>query len=483
MSTPKFTLVSKYKPKANDLLLLLFEDQDSPLFAKNQVPAAILKAIKTPAEKGGKSIVFRGEITEKNLLAQAIRLDKEHSNVRLEIKKAVAAAFDTAKSENCKRVIVLIAKQADEHVLACHEGAVLGGYRYDEYLSKKPKLAEVVVATPLGTDFRTAIHGREMIYECVNFARDVLNDPPNDLKPPQLAEKFKKFGGKSGLKVEVWDEKRLKKEKCGGVLAVGMGSEAKPRMVIVEYKPQSARTHICLVGKGVTFDTGGYGLKPADTQIGMKYDMGGAAMVFAAACAIARQKLPVRVTCFTPLVENMISGGAFHTTSVLRMRNGKSVEVGHTDAEGRLILADALTLAEEKKPDWIIDAATLTGATVVALGEDIAGVYGNSEDLVSELIEVGKAEDELYWELPLHGPYAEKMKTTIADIKNRGDRWGGGITAALFLKEFVSDDSKWIHIDVAGPAGKEDPLNHLGKGAKGFGVKSLVELARKLVEQ
>jgi leucyl aminopeptidase len=142
-----------------------------------------------------------------------------------------------------------------------------------------------------------------------------------------------------------------------------------------------------------------------------------------------------------------------------------------------------LTLAEEKKPDWIIDAATLTGATVVALGEDIAGVYGNSQDLITELIRIGKEEDEIFWQLPLHQPYAEKLKTTIADVKNRGDRWGGGITAALFLKEFISDDTKWIHIDIAGPGGKETSLDHLGKGAKGFGVKSIVSLVHKLVAQ
>ncbi len=480
MSTPKFSLQPKYQSKAADLLLLLYSDKNTPLFSVSQIPPTVAKLLKAPTEPGSKAILFRGDVSGKPLLAVAGRLDEPFSNARLEAKRAIVLAFSAAKAEDCKRIVVPLKKGQRDFVSACHEGALLGGYRYDAYLSKKPKLPEVMVVAPDATEFRSQLLERETLYECVNFARDVLNEPPNDLKPPQLAVKYEKFGAACGLKVEVWDENRLKKERCGGVLAVGMGSDAKPRMVIAEYKPAGAKKHLCLVGKGMTFDTGGYGLKTVEHQIGMKYDMGGAAMMFASACAIAKLKLPIRVTCLTPLAENMISGSAYHNTSVLRTRSGKTVEVLHTDAEGRLILADALALAEERKPDWIVDAATLTGATVIALGEDIAGVYGNAPELIEAVIETGKAEDELYWELPLHRPYAEKLKTTIADIKNRGDRWGGGITAALVLKEFVTDAAKWVHIDIAGPGCKEDPLFHLGRGAKGFGVKSMVALARTL---
>ncbi len=483
MSIPRVTLSANYQPRAHDLLLLLYLNGKKAAFSEPQIPAPLWKQVKAPADRGGRSILFRGEVAGKMLLAIAKRLDKEHSNPRLEAKKAVARALDTAKAEKCGRVVVVVSQGEDELVAACHEGAVLGGYIYDEYLSKKPKPIDVQLVTPKGSKLQSLIKARQVVFDCQNFARDVLNKAPNDLKPPELANEFKKFGKESGLTVQVWDEKKLKQERCGGVLAVGMGSEARPRMVIAEYKPTSARGHLCLVGKGVTFDTGGYGLKPAALQIGMKLDMGGAAAVFAAACAIAKLKLRVRVTCITPLAENMVSGSSFHTTSVLRTRSGKTVEVMHTDAEGRLILADALTLAEEKKPDWIIDAATLTGATVVALGEDIAGLYGNSAELIDALIKTGSSEDELFWEMPLHRPYAEKLKSVIADMQNRGDRWGGGIAAALFLKEFVSEEMKWVHIDLAGPGGKENPLDHLGKGAKGFGVKTLVALAERLVHK
>ena len=316
--------------------------------------------------------------------------------------------------------------------------------------------------------------------ECVNFARDVLNEPANVIYPESLAGEFERYGKESGLEVEVWNEKKLEKERCGGVLAVGKGSSWKPRMVVGRYSPEGAVAHLAIVGKGVTFDTGGYCLKLPGSQKGMKMDMGGAAMMFGAACAIARKGLPIKVTVYTPLAHNDISSTAYHTTDVLTMRSGKTVQVDNTDAEGRLLLADALDLASEQKPDFIIDAATLTGACVVALGEDIAGAYGTDDDLMTQLLTAGRDVGELLWEMPLHMPYVSQLKTTIADCSNIGGRWGGSITAALFLRQFVPDGMKWIHIDVAGPAGKEDPLDHLGKGAKGYGVKTIAALARRL---
>ena len=221
----------------------------------------------------------------------------------------------------------------------------------------------------------------------MNFARDVLNEPANVIFPQSLAEAFQSFGGEAGLRVTVWNEKRLEKERCEGILSVGKGSSWKPRLVIGRYAPKNAKGHLALVGKGVTFDTGGYCLKPAAGQKGMKMDMGGAAMVFGAACAIARAELPIQVSVYTPLAHNDISSTAYHTTDVLTMRSGRTVQVDNTDAEGRLILADALDVAKEDEPDWIIDAATLTGAAVVALGEDIAAAYGTNRDFTASLLE------------------------------------------------------------------------------------------------
>ncbi|MGQ9592879.1 MAG: M17 family metallopeptidase, partial [Planctomycetota bacterium] len=275
----------------------------------------------------------------------------------------------------------------------------------------------------------------------------------------------------------------LERERCGGILGVGRGASSGPLLVIAEYSPRAARGHLALVGKGVTFDSGGYGLKPADSQVGMKYDMAGAAAAFLAACAIARLRVPLRVTVFAPLVENVISPEAYLTTAILRTRSGRTVEVRHTDAEGRIILADALALASERKPDWIVDLATLTGACVVALGEDIAGVFGTSREFTRRFLEASKREGERFWELPLHKPYEEQLKTTVADCKNVGGRWGGSILGAVFLKAWVPDGAKWLHLDIAGPGCKESGLDHVGKGGKGFGVKTLVSLARDLARE
>lgn len=315
----------------------------------------------------------------------------------------------------------------------------------------------------------------------VNRARDLLNEPPSIINPVTLAEQFVSMGKEAGLKVTVWDEKKIQKEGMNALLAVGKGSTYPPRLVIGEHRSRKSKAHLILVGKGVTFDTGGYCLKPADAQIGMKFDMGGAAACFCAACAISKAKIPLNLTVITPICENAISSTAYKTTDVIVTRAGKSVQVDNTDAEGRLILADALSLAAEKRPNWLIDVATLTGACVVALGEDIAGLMGQHKGLIDTIMAAGQYSGELFWELPLHMPYREQLKTEIADIKNIGKRWGGALTGAIFLKEFVPDEIPWVHADIAGPAVKEEPLGHLGKGAKGFGVKTLYFTAKRLV--
>jgi leucyl aminopeptidase len=448
------------------------------------VPKPVLKVAKAPREEGGSWTVFSGRVGAAEIMGRAVRLDAKHADPHTELKKVVAGAVRGAKQEGVKRVVVMVAREREPLVAPAHEGALLGTYVFDRYLAKKERRAPVLLVTDTSRApaLRQALSDRAKLYECVNFARDVLNEPPNTIKPPSLARAFQEMGRDSGLKITVWDDKRLADENCGGILGVGQGSQAKPRLVIGEHQPRGAVKHLCLVGKGVTFDTGGYGLKPADAQVGMKYDMGGAAMVFGAACAIARLAIPLRVTVFTPLVENMVSGEAYHTTSILTTRTGRTVEVQHTDAEGRLILTDALALAAEAKPDWIVDAATLTGACVVALGEDIAGLYGTDPSFTRNLLDAGAAEGERFWELPLHRPYGDQLKATVADCRNVGNRWGGSITAALFLKEWVPGRIKWIHCDIAGPGTKEEPLDHLGKGAKGFGVKALTALARRLAE-
>jgi leucyl aminopeptidase len=470
-----------YRPKDGDLLLLCWRDGEDPLFDPAMVPAEV-KGAAPPEDEGKSSTIFAGATKAGRLMVRAARLDIKNVPVQEAMKRAVSSAIGLAQEERLARVAILLRGEDSSMLAAAQEGALLGGYCFDKYLSEKKEPVPVTIC--LEQSPTSAIKKQkerlDVICRWINFARDILNEPPNVIHPQSLAKIFREQGKKAGLKVTVWDEKRLEKERCGGILAVGKGAASRPCLVMGEYRPRKAKRHLCLVGKGITFDTGGYCLKPEKSQIGMKYDMGGAAMMFASACAMAELRVPVKVTVLTPLAENDISSTAYHTTDIITTRSGKSVEVDNTDAEGRIILSDALTIACEKGPDWIIDSATLTGACVVALGEDIAGAFGTSDELAELIIEAGAKTGELIWKMPLHMPYFEQMKSTIADMKNIGSRWGGAITAALFLKQFVDDEIPWVHLDIAGPSVKEEPLGHLGKGAKGFGVKTMLALVEQL---
>ncbi len=479
MSAPVFKHSTTLALKKGDILLLPWLDRKTPCFTTSLIPD--IAADTLPDKEGGAVTVFAGPVKKGRMLARAQRLDAKHSTPAEALKKAVSDAVSLCETENMKRVVVLLDNDDSGLVHAAHEGAVTGGYRFDKYLSEKPDLPVVLAVTQKGLrGLKREIEDNAILFQCCNFARDLLNEPPNVITPSTLADIYAGEAGKTGLEITVWDEKRLEEENCGGILAVGQGASSPPRLIIAEYRPRGASSHLVLVGKGITFDTGGYCLKPSNSQIGMKYDMGGAAAVLGAAMAIASLEIPVRLTVLAPLAENDISSSAYHTTDIIKMRNGTSVQVDNTDAEGRLILADALCLACEKKPDWIIDAATLTGACCVALGEDIAGLFGDNQELNETLVQCGRECGELYWPLPLHMPYMEELKTPAADCKNIGGKWGGALTAALFLKKFIKEEIPWIHLDIAGPAVKEEPLGHLGKGAKGFGVKTLVRLAEKL---
>ena len=478
MAVCRFSVSKKYTPDYGDLLVFPFLDEKTPLFPEGLLPDFV-QGIKAPDEQGKSLTVLAGEHQGKRFVCRSIRLDDKTLSPGLVLKRHLSSFIGSSSDEKIKKVNVFLSKERFDLVKDCQEAALLGGYKFDKYLEKKPELPEVkaVFEKALSKNEKKEISDREGLFSWVNFARDILNEPPNEIHPESLAGLFQKMGKKAGLKVSVWDEKRLEKEKCGGILAVGKGASSRPRLVIGQYKPRKPKAFIAFVGKGVTMDTGGYCLKPAKSQMGMKYDMGGAAMTFAAACALASLKVPVHIAVITPLVENDISSRAFHTQDIITMRNGKTVQVDNTDAEGRLILADALCIASEMKPDCIVDAATLTGACVVALGEDIAGVFGPDRDFNNRLIDAGKSVDENLWEMPLFMPYMKQLKAEIADMKNIGSRWGGAITAALFLKQFVDEDINWSHIDIAGPCVKEEPLGYLGKGAKGFGVKTLYEFA------
>jgi leucyl aminopeptidase len=366
-----------------------------------------------------------------------------------------------------------------EGAQALAEGVALGGYQFLRYKAdaKPSKLAEVVLLTRGAVAMRHALERATAIAAAVAWARDLVNEPSIAKSPADVADAIRKLLRGTGVKVQVWSGDRLEREELGGIVGVGQGSERAPRLVRLEYAPPGARATVAFVGKGVVFDSGGLSLKTASGMETMKTDMSGAAAVAAAMSALDGVGAKVRVLGFVPLVENMPSGAAIRPGDVLRFRNGKTAEVLNTDAEGRLILADALALAAEEEPDAIIDLATLTGACVVALGEKIAGLMANREDWLDQVRAAADRVGESVWPLPLPEDYRKQLDSDVADMKNIGGSYGGALTAGLFLQEFVGD-VPWAHVDIAGPARASADDGVMVKGGTGFGVRTLVELAR-----
>jgi leucyl aminopeptidase len=373
---------------------------------------------------------------------------------------------------------------------AIAQGALLGAYAYTAYQRSNGRgpLAEVALvgAKPRDKAYKTAAERAIALAEEVNRARDLINMPPNDLHPKEFATIVQTVGQKHGLKVEVLDEKALAKGGYGGILGVGKGSANPPRLVKLSYAaPAGAkgRKHLAFVGKGITYDSGGISLKPAGHNETMKCDMSGAAAVFAAVVTAARLGLDVNVTGWLALAENMPSGTATRPGDVLRMYSGKTVEVLNTDAEGRLVLADAITRASEEKPDAIVDVATLTGAMVLALGSRIFGVMANDDAFRTAIHETATEVGEPSWPMPLPADLRKAMDSPTADISNMGERMGGGLAAGLFLQEFVGEGITWAHLDIAGPAFNESgPFGYTPKGGTGSAVRTLVALAEKTAD-
>ncbi|MFD5742703.1 leucyl aminopeptidase [Streptomyces massasporeus] len=372
---------------------------------------------------------------------------------------------------------------------AIGEGALLGAYSFDAYKDngKDPKakngkapLAEVVLlgGKPRDKAYKAAVERAVAVSEELNRSRDLVNTPPNDLNPESFAAIAQAAAKEHGIKIQVLDEKALTKGGYGGILGVGSGSAATPRLVKLSYTSSKAKKHLAFVGKGITYDSGGISLKPAGHNETMKCDMAGAASVFAAVVAAARLGLEVNVTGWLALAENMPSGSATRPGDVLRMYSGKTVEVLNTDAEGRLVLADALWAASQEKPDAIVDVATLTGAMVLALGNRTFGIMGNDDAFRAALVEAAEEVGEPAWPMPLPEHLRKGMDSATADIANMGERMGGGLVAGLFLREFVGEGITWAHLDIAGPAFNEGgPFGYTPKGGTGTAVRTLVRLA------
>ena len=368
---------------------------------------------------------------------------------------------------------------------AIMEGALLGNHIFDRYKKEKdtkPLKRIVLTGTAAQRKAYAGLRGRvAAICDATIAAREWVTTPSNDKRPDVFAESIRTAAADAGLKVKVMDEGWLEKQGFGAMLAVGQGSSAKPRLVTVTYAPKGAKRTLVLVGKGVTFDSGGLNLKPTSGIDTMKMDMSGAATVAGTMLAVARLKPDMRVVGVMPLVENMPSGTAIRPGDIIRSYAGKTVEIGNTDAEGRLILIDAMAWAIEKfKPDTMIDLATLTGACIIALGEKFAGVFTKDDGLAADLIASGAATHERCWQLPLPDDYRELLKSEFADLNNMSSsRYGGATTAALFLSEFVGD-TRWAHIDIAGPAWIKKPADYCGAGGTGFGVRLLCDLISTL---
>lgn len=366
------------------------------------------------------------------------------------------------------------------------EGALLGAYSFDAHRSatraeRKAPVASISVVAGDEGDESEAVRRAGVLAEAVHLTRDLVNTPPSALHPKELAEAAERAAAELGLDVEVLDESALTAGGYGGILGVGQGSANPPRLVRIAYRPAGATRHLSLVGKGVTFDSGGLSLKPAGSMETMKMDMAGAASVIAAITAIARLGVPVNVTAYAPMVENMPSGDAIRPSDVLTMYGGKTVEVLNTDAEGRLILADALVRAGEDEPDLLVDVATLTGAQLVALGAHTAGIMANDDAVRTRVHELSEDAGEAMWPMPLPVELRKSIDSAVADLANMGDRYGGMLVAATFLKEFVADGLRWVHLDIAGPAYNErEPYGYTPKGGTGASVRTLVRIAEDL---
>ncbi|MFI6643899.1 leucyl aminopeptidase [Streptomyces sp. NPDC050504] len=391
-----------------------------------------------------------------------------------------------------KKAAFALPVEAAEDVAAIAEGALLGAYSFAAYRQNgkdakdvKGPLGEVAVvgAKPRDKAHKAAAERAVALAEEINRARDLVNTPPNDLFPESFAAVATAAGKEHGIKVQVLDEKALAKGNYGGLLGVGQGSVHGPRLVKLAYTHPKAEKTLALVGKGITYDSGGISLKPAGHNETMKCDMAGAAAVFAAVVTAARLGLKVNVTGWLALAENMPSGSATRPGDVLRMYSGKTVEVLNTDAEGRLVLADALWKASEEKPDAIVDVATLTGAMVLALGNRTFGVMANDDAFRTSIHEIADEVGEQSWPMPMPAELRKGMDSPVADIANMGERMGGGLVAGLFLQEFVGEGITWAHLDIAGPAFHESaPYGYTPKGGTGSAVRTLVRLAERTAD-
>jgi leucyl aminopeptidase len=425
-----------------------------------------------------------------------VGLGKARGQVPAETLRRAAGAATRQLAGSSRVALALPANDADT-VSAVAEGALLGAYSYTRYRSgaagtppKAPVSAVTVVSSASGGSVRAAVKRAKVLAAAVHATRDLVNAAPVDLYPAAFAEEAVAAVKDLPIQATVLDERRLARGGYGGILGVGLGSSRPPRLVRLDYAPAGATTHLALIGKGITFDSGGLSIKPAAGMDAMKSDMSGAAAVLHTMVAVAQLGLPLRVSGWLALAENMPSGTAQRPSDVLTVRGGRTVEVLNTDAEGRLVLADAIVAAGEEEPDVIVDIATLTGAQMVALGNRTSAIMANDDELRSRVHAVADRVGEQFWPMPLPSELRASMDSRVADIANIGDRFGGMLVAGLFLEEFVpargdGDDATpvpWAHLDIAGPAfNTGSPHDYTPAGGTGVGVRTLLGLCEDYV--
>ena len=450
------------------------------------------------SDEGGVIRVTKASGKPDALILQKVKIgDKFDSDY---FRNHLAEFISNLKSEVTKNLHIFIPSYStvkkyfeseDYYYQTFAEGVLLGNYDFAKYKSKKEKskVLDVYFYAENEKKLKTALKVAQNLINSVNLTRDLQNEPANNLTPELFANRVVSEVKQYGIKATVFGEKEIQKRKMGGLIAIGQGSGNKPRFIVLEYKPKAGAKKskkiklktIALVGKGITFDTGGISIKPSKGMGEMKADMSGAAVVVGTLIAAAKNNLPVHLFGVIPSAENMVSGEAIRPGDIIKISNGKTVEIEDTDAEGRVVLADALHYASQLKPDQIIDLATLTGACVVALGEFVAGMFTKDDAMAEQIYKSGMITYDRVWRLPMWDDYNEFIKSDFADVANLGNtRWGGAITAAKFLEHFVDKNIPWTHLDIAGPAMNNSSRSYTKKYMTGFGVRLLFDYLSKV---
>ena len=464
-------------------------------------PAPSLESSDAVVREAAKDVIASGEVTGKilettllhrpaGLKAKRLLLvggGKAQDFSSMELRKLAGTAVRTLKSKSIRSFAFALPENGvatPEGVRAIVEGAFVGNFDPDYYKSDRKDKDQKIDAVTIVVQgdpkpLESALQAGRIVAESQNFTRDLVNEPSNRMTPTILAERAKKMAAEVGLKCEAYGADKIKELKMGAFWGVAQGSDEPPALIILRYEPEGAAkdVHLGLVGKGVTFDTGGISIKPADGMEKMKYDMAGAATMIGVMRAIALLRPKVKVTAIICATENMPSGKAQKPGDVQIAMSGKSIEIINTDAEGRLILADGLCYARQLGCTHLVDAATLTGAVVVALGYVNAGIFASNDQMFERFANANQQAGEKMWRLPLDDEYKEVIKSNIADMVNSGGRYGGAISAAMFLKEFA-EDTPWIHLDIAGTAWMEEAKPWIAKGPSGIALRSLVEFVK-----